>query len=110
MEGNGYSRPAGTSALGSRLVGHRLKLALVALGLALLAGAAPTAYVAANDSVVAEDRFSRSVTSSWGNATDGGAYRLVGPSEAFSVDGSRGRIVQRRAGASRSSTTPEFET
>lgn len=66
---------------------------IIALSAALLAGAIPTGSVAAADDKIVDDRFSRSLSNSWGSANIGGSYKLTGPTSSFSVNGSHGIIV-----------------
>ncbi len=71
------------------------------------ATATPTAAATTppQNSLLVEDRFSRSVTNGWGSATTGGAYTHVGGSTSdYAVDGSSGSMLIGTAGsASRNS-------
>jgi len=72
--------------------------AVLALGVAVVASGTSPSAVRASDGALATDSFSREVADAWGSANPGGTYRVTGPSDDFSVDGSTGAMVLRRAG------------
>lgn len=61
--------------------------------------------VAPVSSAIARDSFSRTVTSGWGTATEGGAWTIAGASTALSVAGGAGMIAL-PPGSTRTATLP----
>ncbi len=67
--------------------------AIVALSVAICTSVLSTGPANAADEAVVDDHFSRTTSSSWGNAAVGGTYALMGPPSSFSVNGATGLIT-----------------